>query len=69
LIADFLLIFLRSEDALIVSSAGGDQVVDDAGQFVGRSRDGLRGAQASPQAAKIRSQIGVTFMQRLCCQS
>jgi hypothetical protein len=42
LVADRLLLFFLCEDTFVVSGAGGDQVIDDAGQFMGRSGDGLR---------------------------
>ena len=69
LVADGLLLFFLGEDILIVSSAGADQVVDDAGQFMGRSSDGLRSAQTSSHTAIISAQVGVTLMQRLRGQS
>ena len=69
LVADGLLLFFLGEDTLIVSSAGADEVINDAGQFVGRSRDGLRSAQTSSHAAIICAQVGVTLMQRLRGQS
>ena len=69
LVTDVLLLFFVGENTLIVSSASADQVINDAGQLVGRSGDGLRSAQTRPHAPVIGSQVGVTLMQRLRGQS
>src|SRR6202007_1686654 len=65
LMAQVVLLFLFGKDALVISSARGDEVVDDAGQFVGRSGDGLRAAKASPHAAVVRAHKRLALFEML----
>ncbi len=51
------LVFLQ-ENTLIVRSAGGEQVVDDTGQWVGGGGDDLRSTQPGTYPAVIAARMG-----------
>ena len=57
------------EDGLIVVLSGGDQVIDDAGQFVGGGCDGLGSAEAGSHTAIEVAQMGFAARQRLGCNA
>ncbi len=57
--------FVFSEDAFVISFSSGDEVIDDAREFMRRGGDGLGGAQSGAQATVILPQVRLTVAARI----
>jgi len=51
------------EDAFVIGLAGRDQVIENAGELVGRGSDGGRCAEPGPHASEILAKMGVAAME------
>ena len=56
--------FKFKENRLIVGLAGGDQTIEDAGQFVGRVFDGFGCTMPGSLLAVVIAQVGLIVLKR-----
>lgn len=62
-----LLLLFSGEGGFVVVRAGGEQMVEDAGQFVSRGGDGLRASEACAHGSIKVAEMGSAAGQSLSC--